>query len=276
MSVVTVERTGHVAWVWLDRPDARNALGRSFFEELPRAFAQLSGDPEVRAVVVAARGPHFSVGLDLKEMGQLLTGSPTTAAGSARPSPAARAFAARQSIAVLQQAITAVADCPKPVVAAVHGFCIGGGVDLITACDIRLASADATFSVRETKVAIVADLGTLQRLPRIVGPGHAAELAFTGRDITAERAAAIGLVSSVLPDRDRLLEAASALAEEIAANPPLAVLGTKQVLRASAERSVAEGLDYVATWNAGMLQSADLAEAVAAFLEKRPPHFTGG
>jgi enoyl-CoA hydratase len=294
--VVRVDRQGAVAWVWLDRPHARNAMGRAFFSQLPAAFADVGVDPTVRAVVVAARGPHFTVGLDLKEMGQLLTApAPTVgrsapaAAGSsagsadhgaagqpsAAASPAARAYATRQSILALQRAITAVADCPKPVVAAVHGACIGGGVDLITACDIRLASAEAVFSVRETKVAIVADLGTLQRLPRIVGPGHTAELAFTGKDITASRAAAIGLVNDVVADADALHAAAGALAEEIAANPPLAVQGTKAVLRASVDRTVAEGLEYVATWNAGMLQSADLGEAVTAFLEKRPPRFTG-
>jgi enoyl-CoA hydratase len=188
---------------------------------------------------------------------------------------AARATAARAGILRMQQSVTSVADCPKPVVAAVHGYCIGGGVDVISACDIRLASADAVFSVRETKVAIVADLGSLQRLPRIVGAGHVAELAYTGKDLDAGRAKEIGLLNDVLADRDALLEAAHALAGEIAANSPLAVQGTKAVLRASADRSVADGLDYVATWNAGALQSEDLVEAMSAFLEKRPPEFRG-
>jgi len=175
----------------------------------------------------------------------------------------------------MQRAITTVADCPKPVVAAVHGYCIGGGVDLITACDIRLASADARLSVRETKVAIVADLGSLQRLPRLISPGHVAELAFTGKDIGADRAHQIGLVNDVFVDAVAVQAAAMALASDIAANPPLAVEGTKAVLRACADRTVAEGLDYVATWNAGMLHSSDLEEAMAAFVEKRQPHFTG-
>lgn len=284
--MVDVETSGHVAHVWLDRPEARNAMGLAFFSELPTVFDRLSGDPQVRAVVLAARGPHFSVGLDLKEIGAALAGgaprhdSPGPAGAAGRPadgrsSPASQAHATRRSVQSMQRAITAVADCPKPVIAAIHGYCIGGGVDLITACDIRLASADATLSVRETRVAIVADLGTLQRLPRLVAPGHVAELAFTGKDIDAERAARIGLVNEVLPDPAALHRAAGALAEEIAANPPLAVQGTKAVLAASADRTVAEGLDYVATWNAGMLQSADLAEAMAAFLDKRAPRFTG-
>jgi enoyl-CoA hydratase len=188
---------------------------------------------------------------------------------------AAQARAGRQSVLRLQDAITAVARCPKPVIAAVHGYCIGGGVDLIAACDIRLASADAVFSVREAKMAIVADLGSLQRLPAIISAGHLAELAFTGKDIGAERAKEIGLVNDVATDADGVLKAARALAAEIAANSPIAVQGTKAVLAANEGRTVAEGLDYVATWNAGMLASDDLIEAVTAFMEKRPPKFTG-
>jgi enoyl-CoA hydratase len=161
------------------------------------------------------------------------------------------------------------------VIAAVHGWCIGGGVDLISACDIRMASADAVFSVRETKIAIVADLGTLQRLPGIVGRGHVNELALSGRDIPAERALQIGLVNDVLPDVDACHKAALALAAEIAANSPLVVQGTKAVLRAGEGRSVAEGLDYVGVWNAAFLRSNDLTEAMTAFLEKREPRFTG-
>jgi enoyl-CoA hydratase len=175
----------------------------------------------------------------------------------------------------LQAAITAVADCPKPVLGAIHGYCIGGGVDLATACDIRLAAADAVFSVRETRMAIVADLGSLQRLPRIVGSGHTAELALTGKDIDAGRAKEIGLVNDVVEDADAVVAAARAMASDMAALSPFAVQGTKAVLAASAGRNVAEGLDYVAAWNAGMLVSDDLIEAMGAFLEKRPPRFTG-
>jgi enoyl-CoA hydratase len=188
---------------------------------------------------------------------------------------ATRARGARSEVLRLQDSITAVARCPKPVIAAVHGYCIGGGVDLISACDIRLASADAVFSVREAKVAIVADLGSLQRLPAIISAGHLAELAFTGKDISAERAKEIGLVNDVAADADGVLKAAYELAGEIAANSPIAVQGTKAVLAANEGRTVAEGLDYVATWNAGMLSSDDLVEAMTAFMEKRAPKFTG-
>jgi enoyl-CoA hydratase len=188
---------------------------------------------------------------------------------------ASRARSARAEVLRLQAAVTSVADCPLPVIAAIHGYCIGGGVDLIAACDIRLASADALLSVREAKVAIVADLGSLQRLPHIIGKGHVAELAYTGKDITAGRAESIGLVNRVSADADAVLADARQLAAEIADNSPLAVQGTKAVLRASEGHSVADGLEYVATWNAGALASDDLVEAMTAFMEKRPAVFTG-
>ncbi|MGD0313703.1 MAG: crotonase/enoyl-CoA hydratase family protein [Acidimicrobiales bacterium] len=274
--VLTIEVDGHVATLWLDRPEKRNAMGPAFWDDLPRAMGTIASDPEIRAVVVAARGPHFTVGLDLVAMTGL-TGAtgPTGAAEGAPPSMAARAGSARTEILRLQASVTSVADCQLPVIAAVHGYCIGGGVDLIAACDVRLASADAIFSVREAKVAIVADLGSLQRLPGIIGRGHLAELAFTGKDITAARAESIGLVNQVSPDPDSVLADARALAEEIAANSPLAVQGTKAVLAAGHVRSVAEGLEFVAAWNAGFLASDDLVEAMTAFMEKRSAVFTG-
>jgi len=276
--VLSIEQDEWVATVWLDRPEARNAMGMDLWRDLPVAMEAVSRDHGVRAVVIAAKGPHFSVGLDLKAMGNLLAGgdSRQEADGAASPpSMSVRARGARSEVLRLQDSITAVARCPKPVIAAVHGYCIGGGVDLIAACDIRLASADAVFSVREAKMAIVADLGSLQRLPTIISAGHLAELAFTAKDISAERAKEIGLVNDVAADVEGVLKAARAQAAEIAANSPVAVQGTKAVLAANEGRTVAEGLDYVATWNAGMLASDDLVEAVTAFMEKRTPKFTG-
>jgi enoyl-CoA hydratase len=176
----------------------------------------------------------------------------------------------------LQASITSVARCRKPVIAAVHGYCIGGGVDLIAACDIRLSSDDAVFSVREAKIAIVADIGSLQRLPAIIGPGHLAELAFTGKDIDAARARSIGLVNDVhAGGHEGVLAAARVLAEEIAANSPLAVQGTKAVLAANDGRTIDEGLEYVAWWNSLYGNSNDVREAMEAFFEKRPAKFTG-
>jgi len=276
--VLSIERQGHVATLWLDRAEARNAMGPDFWADLPVAMKELSDDGETRAVVIAARGPHFSVGLDLKAMASLLLGGDdrgATEGERAHPSKAAQAVGARGQVARMQASISSVAECAKPVIAAVHGYCIGGGVDLITACDVRVASREATFSVREVKMAIVADLGSLQRLPRIVGAGHVAELAYTGKDITAERAAQIGLVNEVLQSPEETLEYARTIAAQVASNSPLAVQGTKAVLTAGDGQTVQEGLDFVAVWNSGFLQSDDLKEAVSAFLEKREPKFTG-
>jgi enoyl-CoA hydratase len=269
--VLTLEVNGHVATLWLDREEARNAMGSALWRDLPRAAAAVASDKSIRVLIIAARGPHFTVGLDLKELGGALVGD-----GSRAASKAASNAASYDAVRAMQDSVTSIAGLAVPVIAAVHGYCIGGGVDLISACDIRLCAGDARFSIRETKVAIVADLGTLQRLPRIVGAGHVAELAYTGKDIDASRAAAIGLVNWVHGESaDGVLQAAIQLAHEIAANSPLAVQGTKAVLAANDGRTVAEGLEFVAKWNTMYLQSNDLREAMTAFLEKRPPVFNG-
>jgi len=258
-----IEKRDQTATLWLNRPEKRNAMGPAFWNELPQAMAELEADSDVRAVVVAGRGKDFTVGLDLKAMGGTLFSEPKGR------------FALLDEIDRLQRSISAVAQCTKPVIAAVHGYCLGGGIDLITACDMRYAARDTIFSIRETKIAIVADVGTLQRLPAIVGKGHVAELAFTGEDIDAERAEAIHLVNRVLPDAETTIAAAQDVAERIAANSPLAVQGTKRVLEYCEGKSVEDGLQYVATWNAAFLGSDDLREAMAAFAEKRKPKFTG-
>ena len=175
----------------------------------------------------------------------------------------------------MQDTFTSLAECPKPVIAAVHGYCIGAGVDLITACDIRFASRDAIFSVRETKLAMVADVGTLQRLPAIVDPGWLADIVYTGRDFDADEAQGHGLVTKLADDGTGVLALARETAEAIAANSPLAVQGSKAVLRAGEDMSVDTHLDHVALWNAAFIQSNDFAEGAMAFLEKRPPEFTG-
>jgi enoyl-CoA hydratase len=268
--VITIDVKGYVATLWLDRPDARNALGSAFWRDLPLAATALASDRSIRVLVIAAKGPHFTVGLDLKEFGGNFI------AGGTDSSKATSNAKSYEAIRTMQHAVTAIADLEIPAIAAVHGYCIGGGVDLISACDVRLCSSDATFSVREAKVAIVADLGTLQRLPRIVSAGHVAELAFTGKDIDASRAAHIGLVNSVCgQSAEDVLKAAYELADEIAANSPVAVRGTKAVLAANDGRTVAEGLDFVAKWNTMYLHSNDLREAMTAFVERRPPVFHG-
>ncbi len=240
-----------------------------FFDELEAVVLELTSDEQVRAIVVRSDTTTFSYGLDLKaafaEFGDLFTKG---GLGGERER-------LRKLVKKLQSPLSLLADSPAPVICAIHGHCIGGGLDLATACDIRVASADATFSLRETKIAMVADIGSLQRLPRIVGAGHAREMAFTGKDIDANRALSMGLVNYVHEDREATWEGANALAAEIASNSPLAVRGVKSVLRFSEEHSIAEGLDYVSVWNSAFLASGDLAEAMTAFLSKRPPVFTG-
>ena len=269
--VLTLKVDGHVATLWLYREEARNAMGSALWRDLPRAAAAVSSDPQIRVLVIAARGPHFTVGLDLKEFGVGLGGG--NSEGASKATINAHSY---KGLRTMQESVTAIAELDVPVIAAVHGYCIGGGVDLICACDIRLASGDAKFSVREAKVAIVADLGTLQRLPKIVSAGHVAELAFTGKDIDASRAAAIGLINSVHGEgTEDVLKAAYELAREIAANSPLAVQGTKAVLAANDGHTVDEGLEFVARWNTMYLPSNDIKEAMTAFLERRAPVFEG-
>lgn len=263
--LIHVERDGSVAVVTLASP----TMPPAFFTDCERVFGELGDDAELRAVVVRGGPKCFSYGLDLPkafaEYGPVMAGG-----GMAKNRTALFALVKK-----LQRSFNAIAACPMPVIAAVNGWCVGGGVDLISACDIRLCAADAKFSVRETKMAMVADLGSLQRLPRIIGQGALRELAFTGKDIDAARALRIGLVNDVYPDRAALDDAALALAREIAEAPPLVVRGVKHVLDTGDGRSVADGLDYVAAWNSAFLASEDLGEATAAFAQKRPPVYKG-
>ena len=274
-SPITVERRGRVAIIWLDRPDKLNAFAPEFWISFPAVVDELGDDPEVRAVVVAAKGSAFTVGIDLKAFGPALVTGNIDPSAPAPASPVAQRTQTRRLVKTMQRTFSSLAECPKPVIAAVHGYCIGAGVDLITACDIRYSAADATFSIRETRLAMVADVGTLQRLPRIIDPGSVAELAYTGRDFDAGEAASLGLVTRLLPDADAVFAAAIETAEAIAANSPLAVEGTKAVLRAGDGRTVDEALDYVALWNAAFLHSNDLGEAMASFVQKRDPEFRG-
>ncbi|MDH3499403.1 MAG: crotonase/enoyl-CoA hydratase family protein [Acidimicrobiia bacterium] len=269
--VLTIEVSDDVATVWLDRPEKLNAMNLPFWQDFPQALAALGEDDAVRAIVIAGRGKAFSVGIDLALFGDLERNESSDSGSS----QAGRNMRFYKLLKRMQGTMTAAEHCPKPVIAAIHGYCLGGAVDLITACDIRLASADAIFSVRETKLGMVADVGTVQRLPRVLAPGHAAELLYTGKDITAARAKEIGLVNDVLPDAEAVQKAAHELAAEIAANSPLVVQGLKAVIQAGEGRSVAEALDYMAIWNSAFIRSNDLVEGLASQIEGREPKFTG-
>lgn len=249
------------------------AMSPTFFAEIDRLLAELESSPEhagVRALVVAGSDPRaFSYGLDLPKAfatwGELFRGN-GLATGRAE---------LHRLIGELQRGFDRLFRLRVPVIAALHGYCIGGGLDLASACDIRIAAADTKISLRETKIAIVADLGSLQRLPHIIGQGRTRELAFTGRDVGADEALAMGLVNAVHPTREAALEAALVMAREIAANAPRTVAGVKQVLNQAIAADVQRGLDHVAAHNAAFLPSEDLAEAVSAFIARRPPVFRG-
>ncbi|KAA9151345.1 crotonase/enoyl-CoA hydratase family protein [Amycolatopsis acidicola] len=264
-----VDRTGPVAEVTLLGPSKGNAMGPDFWRELPLVFGELDADPGVRAIVLTGSGRNFSYGLDLPAM---MGGWAPLLGQDSLAGPRTEFLA---EVRKLQDSVNAVARCRTPVIAAVAGWCIGGGVDVIAAADVRLASADAKFSVREAKVAIVADLGSLQRLAGIIGEGHLRELALTGKDIDAARAEKIGLVNDVYADQDALLAAARELAGEMAENPPLVLQGVKDVLALNTEQRIADGLRYVSVWNSAFLPSKDLTEAVQAFMERRKPEFKG-
>ena len=259
-----VEIEDDIAWLIFNRPEKRNTMGLEFFRCLPVILAGLDEDPRVRVVVMRAEGKSFTAGLDLVEAASILSDS----SASGRETM-------RCKIMELQGNISSVEKCRKPVIAAVHSHCIGGGVDLLCACDIRLATEDAVFAIRETKIGIIADAGTMQRMSSIVGGGWFRELALSGRNFSAAEALAMGFVTRVCKDVEELKETARELAREIAANPPMTVQGVKDVILFSRDNGVYPGLQYVAQKNAAQLPSEDLMEAVTAFMEKREPTFKG-
>jgi enoyl-CoA hydratase/carnithine racemase len=261
---IAVEIAQGVAHVELARPDKYNAMDKEMFGAIGDTFRALGRDSRVRAILLSGRGKHFTAGLDLDYAGQQFAAS---------PDPARAAEARLRHIEWLQDAFSALEAGRAPVIAAIHGGCIGAGVDLASACDLRVASADAFFQVAEVDVAITADLGTLQRLGYLIPQGVLRELAFTGRRLGAEEAARYGLVNRIEPDREAALAAGMALARTIAAKSPLAVAGAKQSLNHSRGRTVEEGLRDVALWNAATLVSADLTEAIKARLGKTEPKF---
>lgn len=275
LEFLRIDQTGHVAELVLDRAPKLNAMTFEFFDEVKQAMEQLDRDESVRVVILRAEGRMFTAGLDLGSAMAGLLGSDSGGSSGDTPSEASNNYRLYQTIRHLQDCFSAVERCRKPVIAAIHGKCIGGGVDLTTACDIRLATEDAEFSIMETKIAIVADVGTLQRITAIVGKGMAREMAFTGKYIDSARALRSGLVNEVYANQEALLAGARAMAEEIAANSPVTVQGVKQVLNYSDDHNTADGLEHVAQWNSSFLRSHDLNEAVGAFLEKRKPEYRG-
>lgn len=254
-----------VAHIELNRPEKANAIDALMWKELRAAFDWLSSN-SARVGVLSGRGAHFTAGIDLT----LLAGI-SAEAGAVSGSQRERRL--KEFIVDLQQTVSAAESCKKPILAAIHGACIGGGVDLITACDMRYATSDARFSVKEVDLAIVADLGTLQRLPKLIGEGPARELAYTGRVFEGTEARDLGLANRVFPDKDSMMKGVFEVAASIASKSPMTIRGIKDTLNFSRDHSVAEGLAYVADKNAASLLSKDLAEAMRAAKEGRPPSF---
>lgn len=261
---IRLEKNNYVGHLVLCRPEQRNRMSLKFFEEIVEVFEGIDDDDEIRVVLISAEGKSFTAGLDLVEAAGLFS-NPT----------AKSRHDFKKMIMRLQEPMNVIDRCRKPVVTAIHSHCIGGGVDMACVSDIRLASQDAVFSIRETRMAMVADLGTLQRIAAIIGHGWTRELALTGRDFDASRALEIGFVTHVYPDRDALLEEGKKMAREIADLSPVTVQGVKETLNFSRDFGAAAGLEFVAQKNASILPSDDLMEAFRAFTEKRKPEFKG-
>ncbi|XP_071351837.1 delta(3,5)-Delta(2,4)-dienoyl-CoA isomerase, mitochondrial isoform X2 [Trachinotus anak] len=254
-----------ITHVELHRPEKRNAMNKTFWSEMVDCFNEIAGDPDCRVVVVSGAGKIFTAGIDLMDMASdvLQPQGDDTARVS---------WNLRKKIIKYQETFSVIEKCPKPVVVAVHGACVGGGVDLITACDIRLCTQDAWFQVKEVDIGLAADVGTLQRLPKVIGSRSLVnELALTARKMYADEAKSSGLVSRVFADKEAMMAGALEVAGEIAGRSPVAVQGTKINLIYARDHSVAEGLDYMATWNMSMLQTEDVMKSAQAAMEKKSP-----
>jgi enoyl-CoA hydratase len=259
-----LEIADRVAYLKLIRPEKMNAMDSVFWKELDAILADLHRRAPARALVISSTGKHFSAGMDLAvfEQGSVL---PEGGAGER--------IALREQVLALQATFTRLEELRMPVIAAVHGGCVGGAVDMTTACDIRYASADAFFCVQEINIGIAADVGTLQRLPKLIPVAVAREYAYSGRRMPAARARELGLVNEVFADQPAALEAAMQLAREIAGKSPAAMWASKQAINYARDHTVAESLAQMSLLQAAALQKSDIAEAVRATAEKRPAKF---
>lgn len=258
--------TDRVATITLNQPQKRNAMSQDFWSDMKAVFSDIADDPAVRAVVIASTGPHFTAGIDLALLAQVMQASAGLEESRKREK-------LRRTLLDFQETFNVIEASRVPVLTAVQGGCIGGGIDMITAADMRYCTADAFFLVKEIEVGMTADVGTLQRLPRVMPDGLARELCYTGRRMMADEAKACGLVNAVYPDHQTMLEEVTAMARHIARHSPLAVTGTKEMLNYTRDHSIADGLNYIATWNAGMLVSEDLLKAAAAAQSKEQPEY---
>ena len=267
LETIRLSLADKVATVTLNRPDKANAMNWQMWQDIRSAMQWADRTPEVRAVVLQGEGKHFTSGIDLTMMMGLQGQIQDDCDGRMREK-------LRALILELQDTLTSLERCRKPVLAAIHAGCVGGGVDLVSCADMRYCSADAYFTIKEIDIGMVADVGTLQRLPKLIGSqGLVRELAYTGRKVDAEEALRIGLVNRVFATREDLHAGVRELALQIAAKSPLSIRGTKEILNHTRDHSVADGLQYMASWNAAMLMSQDLMTAMMASMSKQTPEF---
>lgn len=258
----------HIAhWVF-NRPEAYNSLNRAFWHEFAHVIQTVSQLDDCRVLVISSTGKHFSAGMDLEIFS---SPDPRMFGGE----PGRRAEFMHRLVLELQSCFTALEALRMPVLAAIQGGCIGGALDLVCACDSRYCTEDAFFCIKETQIGITADLGTLQRLPTVINPGLARELAYTARNMNADEAKTSGLVNQVLPDAEALINTVMEIAQQIASHSPLAVTGCKTLLNYSRDHSVADSLAYTAAWQAGMFQPTDLMESFTAKTQKRVAEYDG-
>jgi enoyl-CoA hydratase len=262
----SIEVSNHIAHVQFSRPDALNTMNKTFWLELPRCMQDIEANSDARVIVLSSTGKHFSAGMDLS-----VFSDPKSVPMSGDPGRMAENL--RRVVLQLQDTLTSLEQIRLPVLAAIHGGCIGGALDLVCAADSRYCTEDAYFTIKETELGMTADVGTLQRLPKLMPEGVVRELAYTGRKCAAEEAHRLGFVNSVYPDHQALLAAVMAVAEQIAANSPLAVTGCKEMLNYSRDHSVEDSLKYMATWQAGMFRPTDMMKTFQAKAQKQAPQY---
>jgi enoyl-CoA hydratase len=269
-----LQTTDRVAHLRMIRPERANSMIASFWRDLPVIVDELSAAGKVRALVLSAEGRHFCSGMDLEVFAGNDTLGAEAGAGAGAGAHRSRRNEAFRTMAMrLQDSFTALERARMPVLCAIQGACVGGGVDMVCAADLRYATESAYFSIAEINIGMTADVGTLQRMPKLVPEGIVRELAYTGRRWTAAEAKAAGFVNAVYPDHDALVAGVLATAAEIAEKPPIAVWGTKQTMHYTRDHSVADGLEYIANWNAAMFDTADMGEAFRAQAEGRRAEF---
>ena len=265
-SCFDIDLAGGIATVTLCRGDELNTMIPAFWDELPTLVRELDATGSARAMVLASPGRHFCAGMDLAAFSSGGGGGPSADLGRVRAN-------LRSNVLHLQETFNCLEKARMPVLAAIQGGCIGGAVDMVTACDMRYATENAFFCIQEINIGMTADVGTLQRLPKLIPEGVCRELAYTGRRMPADEAKAVGLVNEVFPDHEALLAGVQAVAAEIASKSPLAIWGTKEMVRYARDHSTADALDHIAPWQAGMFHPADMVESFTAKAEDRDPEF---